>query len=154
MCETSFITVTCTQMHYLATNVRQDLGVHSPLGHSRCVWVGLTYSDDMEFHAFLWKKNLCFFIFWRETYQKTKLYPLRFPPIEGRQNDKKPSKNGQNRLQRWHFFGIFGIFLTVGTWVSIFFGIMTWQKHWNNHWNEKKKIENFVKIVFFFDKFV
>ena len=30
MCKTSFITVTDTQMHYLATNVRRNLGCHLP----------------------------------------------------------------------------------------------------------------------------
>jgi hypothetical protein len=31
------------------------------------------------------------------------------------------TKNGQNRLQNWHFLAFLGVFLAVGTWVSIFF---------------------------------
>ena len=52
------------------------------------------------------------------------------------------------------FLAFLGVFLAVGTWDNIFFGIMTWQRHWNNRWNEKKRFENFVKKVISFDKFV
>ena len=64
------------------------------------------------------------------------------------------TKKGRKMLKIGSKIGIFwyfgGGFLAVGTWVSIFFGIMTWQKHWNNHWNEKKKtFEIFAKIPIF-----
>ena len=61
----------------------------------------------------------------------------------------KGSKKSPKGFKNWHLLAFWGVFLAKGTWASIFFfGIMTWQKHWNNYWNEKK-IENFVKIVFF-----
>ena len=96
------------------------------------------------------EKWLFFFIFWREIYEKSVRYPLSFPRSEGRQSDIKGSKNHQKRLQNWYFWAFLGGFSAKGTWVSIFFGIMTYQKHWNNYWNEKKKFWNFCENAYFF----
>ena len=48
MCKTSFITVTDTQMHYLATNVRQNFGFHLPRDDRTAlggVQLGLNYIE-------------------------------------------------------------------------------------------------------------
>ena len=153
MCETSFITVTGTQMQYLATNVRQNLGFHHP-PDDRDAFEGVWLIPKARSSLHFWEKKVIFFIFWREIYEKSVRYPLSFPRSEGRQSDIKGSKNHQKRLQNWHFLAFLGGFSAKGTWVSIFFGIMTYQKHWNNYWNEKKKFWNFCENAYFFDEFV
>ena len=150
MCETSFITVTGTQMQYLATNVRQDLGVHHPLDIRAAfegVWLILmTWSSMLSYG----KKSMFFHILKRNI-SKVCSIPPKFSPAWRPSKWQKKSKNHQKRLQIWHFLAISGGFLAKGTWASIFFLVL-----WPGGsigtiiGMKKKSFEIFAKIPIFF----
>ena len=109
MCETSLITVTDTQMQYLATNVTQNLGFHHP-PDDRDAFEGVYLYKRRGVLCISWEKWLFFFIFWREIYEKSARYPLSFPWSEGRQRTKKCQKiikRGYKIGIFWHFGGGF-----------------------------------------------
>ena len=102
-----------------------------------------------------WEKWLFFFIFWREIYEKSARYPLSFPRSEGRQSDKKGSKNHQKRLQKLAFYGSFWCFFSQGDLGQYFF-LVLWpiKSIGTNIGMKKKSFEIFVKMPIFFDEFV
>ena len=94
MCKNSFVTVTDTQMQYLPTNVRQNLGFHHP-PDIRTVFKGVWLMLKTRSSAHSWVRNVIFFMFWRETYKKSVLYPQGSLRSEGHQNDIM-------RIMTWH----------------------------------------------------
>ena len=68
MCETSFVSVTDTQMQYLATSVRQDLGFHHPPG-IRVAFEGVGLIVTTWSFAHSWHENV-FFSYFEEKHIK------------------------------------------------------------------------------------
>ena len=148
MCETSLITVTDTQMQYLATNVRQNLGFHHP-PDDRAAFEGVWLIPKMRSSLHSWGKNVIFFIFWREIYEKSVRYPLSFPWSEGRQSDKKESKiikRGYKISISWHFWGFF----SQGDLAQYFFWYYDLSEALEQFLEWKKKVLKFLwKYLFF-----
>ena len=150
MCETSFITVTGTQMQYLATNVRQNLGFHHP-PDDRDAFEGVWLRPKtMSSSHIMGKMVISFHILKRNIWKICALPPkfsAEWRPSKWHKRVRKSSKEATKLA----FFGIFGEVFSKGDLGQyFFFGIMTYQKHWNNYWNEKKKFWNFCENQHFF----
>ena len=150
MCETSFITVTGTQMQYLATNVRQNLGFHHP-PDDRDGFEGVRLIPKARSSLHSWEKKVVFSHILKRNIWKVCALPPKFSaewrPSKWHKRVKKSSKEATKLA----FFGIFGgVFSKGDLGQYFFFGIMTYQKHWNNYWNEKKKFWNFCENAYFF----
>ena len=150
MFETSFITVTGTQMQYMATNVRQDLGVHHPsdirAAFERVWLILMTWSSMLSYG----KKSMFFHILKRNI-SKNKAIPPKFSAEWRPSKWQKMVKIGSEIGIFWHFWGFFncgdlGQYFFLVLWPSRSIGIIIGMK--------KKNFENFLKIVIFFDKFV
>ena len=150
MCKTSFITVTDTQMHYLATNVRQNFGFHhSP--DTRTAFEGVWLIPKTRSSSHSWGKMVIFFHILKRNIWKVCAIPPKFSAEWRPSKWQKRVKKSSKEATKLAFHGSFGGVLVKGTWVSIFFfGIMTYQKHWNNHWNEKREFWNFCENIHFF----
>ena len=149
MCETSFITVTGTQMQYMATNVRQDLGVHHPsdirAAFERVWLILMTWSSMLSYG----KKSMFFHILKRNI-SKVCSIPPKFSPAWRPSKWQKKSKNHQKRLQIWHFLAISGGFLAKGTWASIFFWYYDLAEALEQSLEWKKKVLKFLRKYLFF----
>ena len=154
MCETSFITVTDTQMQYLATNVRQNLGFHHPLD-DRAAFEGVWLIPKTRSSLHSWGKMVIFFHILKRNIWKVCALPPKFS-VEWRPSKwQKRVQKSSKEATKLAFHGSFGGFFSQGDLGQYFFlvlwpirsiGIIIGMK--------KKSFEMFVKIPIFFDKFV
>ena len=154
MCETSFISVTDTQMQYLATNVRQNLGFHHP-PDDRDAFEGVWLIPKARSSLHSWEKKVIFFHILKRNIWKVCALPPKFSaewrPSKWHKRVKKSSKEATKLA----FFGIFGGVFSKGDLGQYFFLVLWPIRSIGTIIGMKKKsFEIFAKIPIFFDKFV
>ena len=123
MCETSFITVTGTQMQYLATNVRQNLGFHHP-PDDRDAFEGVWLRPKtMSSSHIMGKMVISFHILKRNIWKICALPPkfsAEWRPSKWHKRVRKSSKEATKLA----FFGIFGEVFSKGDLGQYFFLVL------------------------------
>ena len=154
MCKTSFITVTDTQMHYLATNVRQNFGFHHP-PDTRTAFEGVWLIPKTRSSSHSWGKMVIFFHILKRNIWKVCALPPKFSaewrPSKWHKRVKKSSKEATKLA----FFGIFGGVFSKGDLGQYFFLVLWPIRSIGTIIGMKKKsFEIFVKTPISFHEFV
>ena len=154
MWETSFISVTDTQMQYLATNVRQNLGFHHP-PDDRDGFEGVRLIPKARSSLHSWEKKVVFSHILKRNIWKVCALPPKFSaewrPSKWHKRVKKSSKEATKLA----FFGIFGGVFSKGDLGQYFFLVLWPIRSIGTIIGMKKKsFEIFVKMPIFFDEFV
>ena len=150
MCETSLITVTDTQMQYLATNVTQNLGFHHP-PDDRDAFEGVWLIQKTGSSLHFWGKMVIFFHILKRNIWKVCALPPKFS-VEWRPSKwQKRVKKSSKEATKLAFHGSFGGFFSQGDLGQYFFLVL---------WPigtigtiigmKKKSFEIFVEIPIFF----
>ena len=107
MCKTSFITVTDTQMHYLATNVRQNFGFHHP-PDTRTAFEGVWLIPKTRSSSHSSGKMVIFFHILKRNIWKVCAIPPKFS-VEWRPSKwQKRVKKSSKEATKLAFHGSFG----------------------------------------------
>ena len=154
MCETSFITVIGTQMQYLATNVRQNLGFHHP-PDDRDAFEGVRLIPKARSSLHSWEKKVVFSHILKRNIWKVCALPPKFSaewrPSKWHKRVKKSSKEATKLA----FFGIFGGVFSKGDLGQYFFLVLWPIRSIGTIIGMKKKsFEIFVKTPISFHEFV
>ena len=149
MCETSFITVTGTQMQYLATNVRQNLGFHHP-PDDRDAFEGVWLIPKARSSLHSWEKKVIFSHILKRNIWKVCALPPKFSaewrPSKWHKRVKKSSKEATKLA----FFGIFGGVFSKGDLGQYFFWYYDLSEALEQLLEWKKKVLKFLwKCLFF-----
>ena len=154
MCETSFITVTGTQMQYLATNFRQDLGFHHP-PDDRDAFEGVWLIQKTGSSLHFWGKMVIFFHILKRNIWKVCALPPKFSAEWRPSKWQKRVKKSSKEATKLAFFGIFGEVFSKGDLGQYFFLVLWPIRIIGTIIGMKKdSFEIFVKISIFFDKLV
>ena len=154
MCKTSFITVTDTQMHYLATNVRQNFGFHHP-PDTRTAFEGVWLIPKTRSSSHSWGKMVIFFHILKRNIWKVCAIPPKFSAEWRPSKWQKRVKKSSKEATKLAFHGSFGGFFSQGDLGQYFFLVLWPIRSIGTIIGMKKEsFEIFVKISIFFDKFV
>ena len=149
MCKTSFITVTDTQMHYLATNVRQNFGFHHP-PDTRTAFEGVWLIPKTRSSSHSWGKMVIFFHILKRNIWKVCAIPPKFSAEWRPSKWQKRVKKSSKEATKLAFHGSFGGVLVKGTWVSIFFWYYDLSEALEQSLEWKKRVLKFLwKYPFF-----